>query len=58
MLFDHDINRLDDVGIAFASQGGLVVGRPRQADAAATALYREMMLGNQVRNGITLLRRP
>ena len=58
MLVDDRIDRLDDLGVPVISTGELIIGRPRQTDAAAASLHGEAMLGDQIRDGVTLLRRP
>jgi len=58
MPVDFGVDGPNDIRIAITPTGFIVVGRPRQADATAAALHRQTMLGDQVRNSVTLLRRP
>ena len=44
MFVDHRIDGFDDLGITIMPFGNLIIGRPRESDTTATALYRQMML--------------
>ena len=46
MLVDHRIDGVDNLGITNMPFGYLIVGRPRESEATATAPYRQAMLGN------------
>ena len=58
MLVDHRIDGFDDLGITIMPFGCLVIGRPRESEATATASHRQTMLGNQVSDSFALISRP
>jgi hypothetical protein len=58
MLVEHAINGIGNFGIAILRYRMSIVGRPRQADTATTALYGHVVLGNQISYSFTLIRRP
>ena len=58
MLVDDPVDALDNIGITFMILWDPVIGRPRQSDAATTALHGQLMLGNQVSHGVAFLSRP
>jgi hypothetical protein len=58
-MFANDlVDRRHDVGITIIPLGYLVIGRPRQFDAAATSLHRQLVLSDQVGNGFAFIWRP
>ena len=58
MLIEDRVDCIDNVCISILSHRGLVIGRPRQPNTAATALYGHAVLGNQIGDGFTLVGRP
>jgi hypothetical protein len=58
MLLNQDVDSLDNFNITIITLRCPVIGRPRKADATAASLHRQVMLGNQIRNSVALLRRP
>ena len=58
MLVDHRIDSVVDLGITIIPFGCLVIGRPRESEATATASHRQTMLGNQVSDSFSLVSRP
>ena len=58
MFVEQSIDGIDDFCIAVLRYGTSVIGRPRQTDTAATALYGYAVLGDQIGDGFTLVGRP
>ena len=58
MFVDHRIDSIDDLSITIVPCGYLVIGRPRESEATATASHRQTMLSNQVSDSFALIGRP
>ena len=58
MLVDERIESIDNFSITVLHDRASVIGRPRQTDATATALYGHVVLGSQIGDSFTLFGRP